>query len=131
MQPLADSIEASSSGFLRDATRLKQTKHEHSLNDIFQKYDLTITMTTTYVDVGTEQPHPVLTPKDFVTMLSSEGKLDLLLCQHTGDDYLEFWEQWRLLQPDHPIFSVHRNELHSCIPMWCFADEGTSQKRRR
>ena len=130
MGALRGGMDAPSSCFLQEATRLKETKHENSLNQLFKKYKLTIDMPVRFLDLGIDREHPALKPRDFLTMLSEENKLDLLFSGHSGRDYLEFWEQWRLVQEDHPVFKIHKKELAKCIPIWVFADEGTSQKKK-
>ena len=123
------STEIPSRSFLMEATRLKETKHENNLPELFKKYHLRANIPLTMLDIGGKS-HPVLKPSDFISTLSVEGKLDLLFCNHTGVDYQDFWAQWRLLQGDHPVFSTHGRRLHTCVPVWVYADEGTSQKKK-
>ena len=108
---------------------MKETKHENNLPELFKKYHLRANIPLTMLDIGGKS-HPVLKPSDFISTLSVEGKLDLLFCNHTGVDYQDFWAQWRLLQGDHPVFSTHGRRLHTCVPVWVYADEGTSQKKK-
>ena len=128
----AESTNIPSREFLKEATRLKETGHEHKLNDLLARFNLTARIPMTSVSLGTTatQQHPVLRPRDFISLLAHEGKLDLLFCGHTGVDYKEFWDLWRLVEDDHPIFKVHKRNLSLCIPIWIFADEGTSQKKK-
>ncbi|CAE7290794.1 unnamed protein product, partial [Symbiodinium pilosum] len=128
----ADTENIPSRDFLKEAARLKETKHEHKLHGLLEKFNLTARIPKTTVSLGTKSTldHPVLRPKDFISTLSTEGKLDLLFCGHTGVDYVDFWNLWRLVQSDHPIFRTHKTRLSSCIPIWMFADEGTSQKKK-
>ena len=128
----AESTNIPSREFLKEATRLKETGHEHKLNDLLARFKLTACIPMTLVSLGTmsTQQHPVLRPRDFISLLDHEGKLDLLFCGHTGVDYKDFWDLWRLVEDDHPIFKVHKRNLSSCIPIWVFADEGTSQKKK-
>ena len=118
--------------FLKETARLKETKHEHKLYDVFEKYNLIAKIPMSFVDLGTKatKDHPVLMPKDFVSFLSEQNKLDLLFCGHTGVDYMDFWAHYRLVEADHPVFRFHKRRLSSCIPIWIFADEGTSQKKK-
>ena len=126
---LGDATEMPSYSFLREATRLQETKHQNALMDLLKKYKLTANIPMTMLDIG-KAKHPVLKPSDFISALSQERKLELLLCNHTGIDYQDFWHHWRLLQSDHPVFVHHSRRLRSCIPIWLFADEGTSIKKK-
>ena len=128
----SESTNIPSREFLKEVARLKETKHEHKLHDLLTRFNLTAKIPMTLVNLGTRLAgdHPVLKPRDFISTLSEEGKLNLLFCGHTGVDYADFWELWRLLEPDHPVFLSHKRRLSSCIPIWIFADEGTSQKKK-
>ena len=119
-----------SEGFLKEAARLKTTRHENHLNSLFEKYDLTIKIPMCFVDLGLESTHPTFRPADTISSLVSYGKLDLLLRGHTGSDYADFWAMYRLGHENHPVYTVHRNNLASCLPVFLFGDEGTSQKRK-
>ena len=130
MRPAAELASFPSDDFLQEVANLKATKHEHGLNEVFKRYDLTVDIPLSYVPIGLAKPHPVLKPRDFITTLSQKNKLNLLFCSHSGDDYEDFWAQWRLLQPDHRVFQQHASRLSSCIPLWIFGDEGTSQKKK-
>ena len=119
-----------SAHFVRDAARLHETGHGCQLVNLFAKYSLSANIPIANVDIGARGQHPVLRPRDFVTGLSSHEKLKLLFCNHDGKDYADFWAHWRLIQPEHPVFESHRRKLSSCIPIFCFGDEGTSQKKK-
>ena len=116
--------------FLHETARLSRTKHENDLNAVFEKYDLTMKVPMHFVDLGLESNHPTFRPADMVSSLDSSGKLDLVLRGHSAQDYEDFWAIFRLAYGDHPVFSTHRNNLASCLPVLLFGDEGTSQKRK-
>ena len=128
----SESTNIPSREFLKEVVCLKETKHEHKLHDLLTRFNLTAKIPISVVNLGTKltEAHPVLKPRDFISTLSGEDKLNLLFCGHTGVDYADFWGLWRLLEPDHPVFSAHKRRLSSCIPIWIFADEGTSQKKK-
>ena len=44
-------------------------------------------------------------------------------------EMLHFWEAFRLLYPEHDVFSKFRDELHLCIPCKVHSDEGTGLRR--
>ena len=119
-----------SGAFCRLATRLSETGHENLLVSNFPKFDLSTNIPLTYVDVGLREPHPALAVSDFIAALDSMKKIDTLLVGNRGKQFKQFWEEWRLLQPSHPLFSIHGSHLARCIPMMIHADEGTSVKKK-
>ena len=130
LEAAADEIHVPSGAFLRDVARLKRTKHENSLNSLFEKYDLTLKIPMSFVNVGLSSNHPTFRPADMVSSLEANKKLHLLLQSHPGQDFEDFWAMYRLGHADHPVFAVHRSRLSSCIPVLLFGDEGTSQKKK-
>ena len=119
-----------SGAFCRLATRLSETGHENLLVSNFPKFDFSTNIPLTYVDVGLREPHPALAVSDFIAALDSMKKIDTLLVGNRGKQFKQFWEEWRLLQPSHPVFSIHGSHLARCIPMMIHADEGTSVKKK-
>ena len=95
-----------------------------------EQFGLAANIPMSWVDVSLKEQHPVLSVRDFISGLSAEGKLDLLFTGHDETDFACFWEKWRKLEPDHPVFTKHGKRLGRVIPMWLHADEGTSQKKR-
>ena len=117
---------------IQKAATLSQTGHACRLGNAFENFRLSADIPISYVDIGTQVQHPVFRIRDFLATLSDCGKGDLLFCGHSEADYMDFWEMWRLLQPQHPIYMTHgrKGRLHQCVPMFVYADEGTGQKRR-
>ena len=117
---------------IQKAATLSQTGHACRLSNAFEDYKLSADIHISYVDIGTQKQHPVFRIRDFLGAISDAGKSDLLFCGHTESDYMDFWEMWRLLQPQHPIYRTHERNgrLKQCVPMFFYADEGTGQKRR-
>ncbi|CAE7842228.1 unnamed protein product [Symbiodinium microadriaticum] len=128
--PGADTLP--STDVIRKAATLSQTGHECRLCDALEEMKLSAAIPISYVDVGTAVQHPIFGIRDFLSSLSERGKSDLLFCGHPETDYEDFWALWRLIQPQHPVFSQHarKDRLKWCIPVYAYADEGTSQKRR-
>ena len=128
--PGADSVP--SADLMRKATALSTTGHECRLTDYFEQCGISAAIPITHVDIKTSKPHPVFGIHDLLSRLSDTGKSELLFAGHTPEDYEEFWSMWRLNQPEHPIYTTHglKGRLGSCIPVFAYADEGTSQKRR-
>ena len=119
-----------SRAFLKDAAHLKKTGHEGELNSVFQKYKLTITVSMRFVDLGLASSHPTFRPADMISSLEYHGKLELILQGHAGRDFEDFWAMFRLGHETHPVFTRHRGNLASCLPVFLFGDEGTSQKKK-
>ena len=128
--PGADTL--ASADIIQKAATLSETGHESRLGDAFEDMRLSAAIPISNVDVGTGVQHPIFRIRDFLSSLSERGKSNLLFCGHSEADYEDFWEMWRLIQPQHPIFSKHarKGRLKWCIPVYAYADEGTSQKRR-
>ena len=95
-----------------------------------EDYGLAAQIPISWVSIGLKLQHPVLGVRDFITGLSDEGKLNLLFAEHDETDFASFWERWRCLEPDHPVFRKRGRRLGQVVPMWIHADEGTSQKKR-
>ena len=119
-----------SRAFLQEAARLSRTKHEHDLNSVFEKFNLTMKVPMHFVDLGTASTHPTFRPVDLVSSLVSYEKLHLLLRDHSGQDLEDFWAIYRLGHAAHPVYTEHQHNLKSCLPVLLFGDEGTSQKRK-
>ena len=116
--------------FLTDANRLHATGHEARLGTTMEQYGLAANIKVSYVDVKMTHKHPVLHVRDYVEGLSAEGQVDTIFCGHDSSDYAGFWSKWRGVQPDHPVYDVHKHRLGSVVPVWLHADEGTGQKKR-
>ncbi|CAE7853363.1 unnamed protein product [Symbiodinium microadriaticum] len=119
-----------SAQFLKTADRLAKTSHESRLGTAMEDFGLSAKIPLSYVDVTMKLPHPVLGVRDFVQSLSSEKQIDALFCGHDETDFADFWQRFKTLQPQHPVFDKHRKRLGRVIPIWGHADEGTSQKKR-
>ena len=78
---------------------------------------------------------PVLPVKELAEEILRDYP-EILFCGH-GYDQLEkvqatfstFWERFRHTWPKHPVFEVHHNDLHRCIPCRIHSDEGTSFRK--
>ena len=119
-----------SASFLSEASRLRRTGHENSLTNVLKAYGLQADVAISYKDVGLKNLHPVLSPADFVTCLSNERKLDILLMGHTPEQFRDFWKVYQQHNPDHNVFREHATRLNSCVPIYIHCDEGTSVKKR-
>ena len=132
VKDVPDASSLPSADLIRKATSLAETGHENRLGDVFEECGLSANIPLSYIDVGCKQQHPIFKIRDFLHVLSHAGKTELLFHGHTESNYRDFWELWRLVQPQHPIFRHHgrAGNLGCCVPVLAYADEGTSQKRR-
>ena len=129
---LAYNKQPQSAHFLREATRLSKTGHENRLANSFVDYGLAAGIPLKFVDVGRKESHPILSIPDIVQTLDRQGKLDILLQGNGKDQFNNFWQKWRLLQPKHPIFrsDVHKGQEGNCVPIMAHTDEGTTLKKK-
>lgn len=118
-----------SNSFLADLSRLSDTGHAARLFPKLEEYGLAAKVPITWVDVkGLSWKHPVLSFRDICKCLSDNDKMHLMV---PNDVPLQsFWERYRAIEPTHPVFEVHANNLANVVPTLCHADEGTSQKKR-
>ena len=119
-----------SAHFLQEASRLRRTGHENSLTDLFTDCGLQVPAQLAYKDIGLEKLHPVLSVSEFISCLSREGKMNILLTEHGPKHFKQFWETYRKLDPHHVVFRAHSERLDSCIPIFIHCDEGTSVKKK-
>ena len=119
-----------SAALLTEGSKLAATGHENRLTSLFEGMGLSATIPISFVEVGLSQPHPTISMRGFVHTLSEQGKLDVIFCGHTQEDYSRFWERFQLQQPSHEVFLLSKKQLSRTVPMWIHGDEGTSQKKR-
>ena len=119
-----------SSHFVSEAARLARTGHEERFSDTFHKYGLSSNIPISYVDVGLPATHPVLCVADTVKTLALHDKLDVLMMGNDEKNFANFWSQWKMIQPKHPIFRIHSNDINRCIPIAIHCDEGTTLKKK-
>jgi len=119
-----------SGNFCALASRLARTDHENRLSSHLPKFGLCTNIPVSFVDVGLSETHPILAVSDFIKTLDADNKMDTLLMGSRAQQYEEFWNYWRQLEPGHPIFHVHHDHLGRCIPVAIHADEGTSVKKK-
>ena len=97
---------------------------------MFTDFGLKANVPISYKDVGLKKLHPVIAISDFITCLSDERKLDILLKGHTPQQFETFWQIYKETNPTHPVFSEHGSRLCRCVPMYIHCDEGTSVKKK-
>ena len=78
------------------------------------------------IDVGLGNRHPAILLSDYVRTMADAGKLGNL----TGNACLQdFWNQWMLLRPKHPVCGLSAEDRSLTIPICLFADEGRGLKK--
>lgn len=121
------SSDAESGALLKRMDHLKKTGHASRVFADFEAAGLTADIKETYVNIGWQ--HPVLTFRNVISCLSRNNKLDLII-PHGLEVFETFWNRFRGLEPDHPIFDFTAEQRKRTIPVYIHADEGTSQKKR-
>lgn len=116
--------------FFRLASRLARTGHENMLTSHLPQFGLSVDIPITFIDIGLAEKHPVLEVCDYISRIDSLKKMDALLMGNRDEQYQTFWENWKGLQPSHPVYVHHKGRLGSCIPVAIHADEGTSVKKK-
>ena len=119
------------SGFLVNAmARLKDTGHENRLFSKFQAAGLVADIPDTYAELSPGFHHPYLSFRDTVQCLSDSGKMGMLLGDFTPTSFAFFWDRFKTIEPQHPVYTAHSGHLDRVVPLLCHCDEGTSQKKR-
>ena len=127
-------IPLRSSKFLKRLDRASSTKHESQSRKALEDEGLKVKMPVASLDIGLKKPFPWLKPSDLIAAMSEEQKLDACLCAGLGLDGLKrFWDNYRLLWPDHPIFEKMAAHNGKCafVPIYLHADEGRYLKKEQ
>ena len=119
-----------SSTLVQLAARLSRTGHENRFANSLSDFGLAADIPLTYVDCGLKETHPVLSIKDVLRCLNASGKMDILLQGNLSSQFSEFWKKWKLLQPEHPVYTVHAGHEGQCVPVSIHCDEGTTLKKK-
>ena len=113
------------------ATKLSTTGHENRLSRNLAVYGLSADISISDVDVGLKQKHPVLRVADALQTLAAVGKFEgQFLMGHSSSAFEAFWDRFKLLQPEHPVFANHASCTGSCVPICLHFDEGTTLKKK-
>lgn len=127
---LAEGTKPRSAHFLSMAAGLSKTGHEERFSEKFKTYGLAADIPMTYVDVGLESAHPILSLADTLQTLGSHNKFDMMTMGHSEQSFNHFWDRWKRLQPKHPVYTTHPGRLGRCIPIAVHCDEGTTLKKK-
>lgn len=107
---------------------------------VFGNYGLRLDVEISYGVVGSERKFPYIKVASLVQSLDRNGKLDRLLgfgpdyntLEKCGDRLQEFWEQYKILHPNHQVYTLvsgGQMSLCQCLPVYCHGDEGTTYKK--
>ena len=107
---------------------------------VFAKFGLRLDVELSYGVVGRDRRHPYIKAESLVQSLDRNGKLDRLLgfgpdyntLEKCGDRLQQFWDQYRVLHPQHEVFRLadsHQISLRHCCPIYTHGDEGTTYKK--
>ena len=85
------------------------------------------------VPISDEREYSWIKPSDWLRTLGATGDMDKLLAGFRTMDEAqhllgEFWGRWRLIYPQHEVFTSGRNLLQ-CIPIYIHGDEGVTYKK--
>ncbi len=105
------------------AARANTPNEERDIHRIFKRHDLTLNIPIT--TTSNSNKHHTL---HLASLLQSALEHKVI---NTSLKLLhEFWQNWRVLEQTHPVFSDHDNHLHECIPMLIHGDEGRGVKKK-
>ena len=90
---------------------------------------LTFPVSVTYVDIGASQKHPVIFLSDYVNTLQSVNKLTNLTGHQPLSCLKRFWDHFRTLRPQHPVFDLPEHQRNYTVPMYLIGDEGRGYKK--
>ena len=130
VQHLNGAEKIQSAGFFQVAERLSRTQHECELSSHFPQMGLSAGIEMSYMDVGLNAPHPVLDIANVFKVLDRTGNLDLFLMGNRSREFRQFWNKWRNIEPNHPLFKESDLRQSWAVPVAVHCDEGTGQKKR-
>ena len=129
VEELEEDLPLRSATLLRSMDRASQTKHESQSRQAFEIQGLKVRVPLTDVDVGMEKPVPILKASDMLRTMALHNKVnDCLLGGGGLEAAKEFWQKYRALWPEHPVFERHPSRLQCCLPVFLHADEGRHLK---
>lgn len=120
----------------KEFARISPDHAEDGCHRLFQKYGFSVPLPIHKVNLGpgSLKEFPYLMFSDWVTFLLDTGRLPRLLCgvRTFADMKLtlkEFWQRYRLLQPEHEIFRMDV-DFSMLVPVYSHTDEGRSYKHQ-
>ena len=80
----------------------------------------------TELDIGLDEPFPVILFSSYLRALGEHNKLDILT---QGVNLDSFWDKMQPLLRDHPIFQLPAEARARTIPLYLIGDEGRGWKK--
>lgn len=81
-------------------------------------------------------PWPIILLSSWIKTIFKKTRGSLLMNGFDVDDeqhelqLSSFWQLYKYVVPNHPVFSTHGNRLHRVIPLYYHGDEGRGKLRR-
>lgn len=120
-----------SSGLLKAFSRASDTRHEHQSRAVYEQHGLKVRVPVTSLDIGIDRDVPFLKASDLIKVMSLNSKFEeCLLGGESMEVVSTFWNRYRQIHPDHPVFSDGK-PLGLCIPVAFHADEGQCVKKEQ
>ena len=115
---------------LRKMNRKRQTKHENETSKILKESGLSCPLPIDWVDIGHGTMHEVFRVESFIRIMSLHNNLPLL-CGHEKTLRLvdEYWKRYQVVDPAHPVFSLHRGREMFVLQLNLHLDEGRTHKK--
>ena len=121
-----------SSKLLKSMDRASTTKHESQSRQAYEQEGLRVKVPQSFINIGLKRQLPWLKASDMIRTMALHNKLDDCLFGGLGLDGLRvFWDRYRRIWPNHPIYTDRKSDLERCIPVYIHADEGRYLKREQ
>ncbi|CAE7212783.1 unnamed protein product [Symbiodinium sp. CCMP2592] len=121
-----------SSKALQSMARCCKNDAEKALQKVLRQFDLTLDVPITQMTCASGVDVPVLLPQDFIRTLSDKGFLHKLLggpVRNSGPRLQEFWERYRLSEPDHDIWLHSHIQEDTLVPLLVHGDGGRTYRK--
>ena len=127
-----DEMPLQSSKFLKTLNRASTTKHEHLSRKAFEDAGLKVKAPVSLLELGLKRPLPWLKVSDLIRTMALHEKLDKCLFGGCGPNGLnKFWNNYRRLWPEHPVFRRMSSDDSLWVPIYLHADEGRYLKKEQ
>ena len=120
-----------SAALLGELHHHSRTHHESRAGKALVRHGLSCPAQIDSIDIGLENPHPMLRISSMLKVLALNDSLSTLWGSGDSDPtavLAKFWRRFRAHQPSHQVFRQHANELHRVLPLFLHADEGETLK---
>ncbi|CAE6968930.1 unnamed protein product [Symbiodinium sp. CCMP2592] len=111
---------------LADMAKAPLNDAEKTLQIMLRKWDLTLNVPWTYIDLCDTCSVPMLRPTDYLATLVEKGYLHKLL----GSSRLrEFWTNYKKEEPNHELFEHDFVDYDNLVPLYIHGDGGRTYRR--